>query len=182
MTNFKGKKFGFRIFRISKNTWWIHYRTNILQGFRRGELTIFSGRTGQGKTTFLSEYSLDLCMQNVTTLWGSFEVKNSRLAKMQLKQFSGVNLEENLDSFDKWADLFQKMPMFYMTFFGANEVSCSTYWIFTYLRKLILQTLWIGKLFLPIKDSKSLLNWIMIHIKEIYNRCKWVTSVMTKEI
>ena len=61
-------------------------------------------------------------MQNVTTLWGSFEVKNSRLAKMQLKQFSGVNLEENLDSFDKWADLFQKMPMFYMTFFGANEV------------------------------------------------------------
>ena len=97
-------------------------------------------------------------MQNVTTLWGSFEVKNSRLAKMQLKQFSGVNLEENLDSFDKWADLFQKMPMFYMTFFGANEVSCSTYWIFTYLRKLILQTLWIGKLFLPIKDSKSLLN------------------------
>jgi len=96
--------------------------TNILQGFRRGELTIFSGRTGQGKTTFLSEYSLDLCMQNVTTLWGSFEVKNSRLAKMQLKQFSGVNLEEHLDSFDKWADLFQKMPMFYMTFFGANEV------------------------------------------------------------
>jgi twinkle protein len=98
-------------------------------------LTIFSGRTGQGKTTFLSEYSLDLCMQNVTTLWGSFEVKNSRLAKMQLKQFSGVNLEENLDSFDKWADLFQKMPMFYMTFFGANEVSSSTYLVFTYLRK-----------------------------------------------
>ena len=104
-----------------------------MQGFRRGELTIFSGRTGQGKTTFLSEYSLDLCMQNVTTLWGSFEVKNSRLAKMQLKQFSGVNLEEHLDSFDKWADLFQKMPMFYMTFFGANEVSSSTYWVFTYL-------------------------------------------------
>ena len=70
-------------------------------------------------------------MQNVTTLWGSFEVKNSRLAKMQLKQFSGVNLEENLDSFDKWADLFQKMPMFYMTFFGANEVSSSTFWVFT---------------------------------------------------
>ena len=51
---------------------------------------------------------------------------------MQLKQFSGVNLEENLDSFDKWADLFQKMPMFYMTFFGANEVSSSTYWVFTF--------------------------------------------------
>ena len=36
---------------------------NILGGFRRGELTVFSGRTGSGKTTFLSEYSLDLCNQ-----------------------------------------------------------------------------------------------------------------------
>ena len=92
-------------------------------GFRRGELTIFSGRTGQGKTTFLSEYSVDLCMQNVTTLWGSFEVKNTRLAKMHLQQFSGVNLEENINEFDKWADLFTKLPMFYLMFHGANEVS-----------------------------------------------------------
>jgi len=35
----------------------------LVRGFRRGELTIFSGRTGSGKTTFMSEYSLDLCMQ-----------------------------------------------------------------------------------------------------------------------
>ena len=41
---------------------------------RRGELTVFTGRTGSGKTTFLSEYSLDLCMQGVNTLWCSFEV------------------------------------------------------------------------------------------------------------
>ena len=45
-----------------------------LKGFRRGELTVFTGRTGSGKTTFISEYSLDLCAQNVNTLWGSFEV------------------------------------------------------------------------------------------------------------
>ena len=51
----------------------------LMQGFRRGELTIFSGRTGQGKTTFLSEYSLDLCEQGVSTLWGNFELKNRRL-------------------------------------------------------------------------------------------------------
>jgi twinkle protein len=35
----------------------------LVRGFRRGELTIFSGRTGSGKTTFMSEYSLDLCVQ-----------------------------------------------------------------------------------------------------------------------
>ncbi len=58
------------------------------------------GRTGSGKTTFLSEYSLDLCAQGVNTLWCSFEVKNSRLLKMMLKQFSLVNLDEHLDEFE----------------------------------------------------------------------------------
>jgi len=94
----------------------------ILRGFRRGELTVFSGRTGSGKTTFMSEYSLDLCQQNVNTLWGSFEVRNVRLAKMQLKQFSGVNLENNLEAFDSWADKFSKLPMYYLTFHGAQEI------------------------------------------------------------
>ena len=108
-----------------KGTQWKRFdRLNdLLRGFRRGELTIFSGRTGQGKTTFMSEYSVDLCSQNIKTLWGSFEVKNTRLAKMQMKQFSGINLEENLDLFDKWANKFQKLPFYYLTFHGAQEVS-----------------------------------------------------------
>jgi len=38
---------------------------NLLKGHRRGELTVFSGPTGSGKTTFISDYSLDLCMQGV---------------------------------------------------------------------------------------------------------------------
>ena len=83
---------------------------------------MFTGRTGSGKTTFISEYSLDLCMQGVNTLWGSFEVRNVRLAKMQLKQFSGINIEENLGQFDKWADKFTKLPMYYLTFHGAEQV------------------------------------------------------------
>ena len=94
----------------------------LVRGFRRGELTVFSGRTGSGKTTFISEYSVDLCMQGINTLWGSFEVRNTRLAKMQLKQFSGINLEENLGQFDKWADKFTKLPMYYLTFHGAQEI------------------------------------------------------------
>ena len=38
----------------------------LLQGHRRGELTVFTGPTGSGKTTFMSEYSLDLCSQGVS--------------------------------------------------------------------------------------------------------------------
>ena len=45
----------------------------LIRGFRRGELTIFSGRTGSGKTTFMSEYSLDLCMQvTLNAIFGAF--------------------------------------------------------------------------------------------------------------
>ena len=42
---------------------------------------------------------------------------------MQLKQFSGINLEDNIDLFDSYADKFQKLPMFYLTFHGAQELS-----------------------------------------------------------
>lgn len=39
--------------------------SQILKGHRRGELTVFTGGTGTGKTTLLSELSLDLCIQGV---------------------------------------------------------------------------------------------------------------------
>ena len=93
----------------------------LLRGFRRGELTVLTGRTGSGKTTFLSEYSLDLCMEGVNTLWGSFEVKNVRLIKMLLKQFGLVNLDEEVEAFEAVAEKFKKLPMFFATFHGASE-------------------------------------------------------------
>ena len=95
---------------------------SILKGFRRGEMTVITGRTGSGKTTFMSEYSLDLCMQGVSTLWGSFEVKNVRLVKMMLKQFGLVNLDENYEEFDKVAEKFLKLPLFFTTFHGTQEL------------------------------------------------------------
>ncbi|XP_040577676.1 twinkle mtDNA helicase [Lepeophtheirus salmonis] len=117
-------KLEFMNFEKCQGTKWKRFPAlnETLKGFRRGELTVFSGRTGSGKTTFISEFSLDLCMRGINTLWGSFEVKNVRLAKMQLKQYSLVNFEENIDEFDKWADDFQKLPMYYLTFHGSNDI------------------------------------------------------------
>jgi hypothetical protein len=97
--------------------------TDLLKGHRRGELTVFTGPTGAGKTTFLSEYSLDLCGQDVRTLWGSFEIRNVRLAKMMLQQFSGLLLEnETRETFDIVADKFEKLPMYYLAFHGQQNV------------------------------------------------------------
>nr|CAB3262259.1 uncharacterized protein LOC100179141 [Phallusia mammillata] len=66
--------------------------TKKLKGHRRGELTVITGTTGCGKTTLVSEMSLDLAIQGVTTLWGSFEINNTRLMKCMLQQFSKVQL------------------------------------------------------------------------------------------
>ncbi|XP_077517974.1 mitochondrial DNA helicase isoform X1 [Amblyomma americanum] len=94
----------------------------LLKGFRTGELTVFTGPTGSGKTTFMCEYSLDLCMQGVNTLWGSFEIQNEKLAKIMLTQFSKISLENNMEEFDSWADKFELLPLYFMTFHGEETM------------------------------------------------------------
>ncbi|CAJ1080110.1 twinkle protein%2C mitochondrial [Xyrichtys novacula] len=96
--------------------------TRILKGHRKGELTVFTGPTGSGKTTFISEIALDLCMQGVNTLWGSFEINNVRLAKIMLTQFAMQRLEENLEQYDFWADKFEELPLYFMTFHGQQNI------------------------------------------------------------
>lgn len=94
-----------------------------LMGHRRGELTVLTGPTGCGKTTFISEYSLDLALQGVNTLWGSFEIRNERLARIMLQQMVEIPLDKNLDKFEMWADKFQMLPIYFMTFHGAQPIN-----------------------------------------------------------
>ncbi|XP_030060638.1 twinkle mtDNA helicase [Microcaecilia unicolor] len=94
----------------------------LLKGHRKGELTIFTGPTGSGKTTFISEYALDLCTQGINTLWGSFEINNVRLAKVMLTQFAMQRLEEQLGEYEVWADKFEDLPLYFMTFHGQQNI------------------------------------------------------------
>lgn len=94
----------------------------ILKGHRRGELTVLTGPTGSGKTTFISEYSLDLAIQGVNTLWGSFEIKNTRLAKRMLQQFARKPFDDKLEDYDFWSDKFEQLPIYFMTFHGQHPL------------------------------------------------------------
>ncbi|EDV29509.1 uncharacterized protein TRIADDRAFT_18685, partial [Trichoplax adhaerens] len=98
--------------------------TKILKGHRRGEMTIFTGPTGSGKTTFISEISIDLCNQGVNTLFGSFEIRNVRIMKTMMRQFSGINFEEKnkLGKFEKYATQFEKLPLYFMHFYGSQDI------------------------------------------------------------
>ncbi|SCM05454.1 plastid replication-repair enzyme, putative [Plasmodium chabaudi chabaudi] len=94
----------------------------FLYGLRMGELSIWTGSTGVGKTTLLSQLSLDYCIQGVSTLWGSFEINNIKLAKVMLNQFCGKNLEKNIDLFDLYADKFELLPLKFLKFHGSTNI------------------------------------------------------------
>ncbi len=111
----------------------IHLRTlprfsRILNGLRPGELTVFTGPTGCGKTTVLSQISLDYCLQGLTVLWGSFEIRNSRLAQVMLQQIAMRPLidEENVLDMKAYNDASSRLndiEMHYMNLFGSHGLS-----------------------------------------------------------
>lgn len=100
----------------------------LLNGFRPGELTVFTGPTGSGKTTVLSQLSLDLCMQGVQTLWGSFEIRNSRLGLVMAQQMAGSSLlDENSkyipSELAKASEKLARLPLYFLDFFGSTDMS-----------------------------------------------------------
>lgn len=98
----------------------------IIKGFRRGELTILTGPTGGGKTTLLSQMSVDFAKAGVPTLWGSFEIKNARLVEKQLQQYykgSGSLRSLSPDKLESLADDFESLPLHYMNFHSSTELA-----------------------------------------------------------
>ncbi|VDL96416.1 unnamed protein product [Schistocephalus solidus] len=103
-------------------------------------MSVLSGKTGIGKTTFACEYSLDLAEQGVKTLWGSFEISLPRLCRTLLHQYAGYvrlrielmpDFREPLGYLEPsrvaaWAASFrQEIPMLFLNMHGRpseNEV------------------------------------------------------------
>ena len=99
-------------------------------------MTVLTGATGSGKTTFLGQASLDLAEQNVNVLWGSFEIKNTRLMQKLLQQYMKdvlpMGLEEKevsredkkklYDELTMLADKFDALPLYFMKFHGGSEI------------------------------------------------------------
>ena len=112
MKQFEGVK-------ASQNLGWFN---KYVKGFRRGEFSIFTGHTGSGKTTFLTQYALEFVGKGIPTLFCSFEMKNEVIMTSMLKQFAGEALEESPEKFDYWAEKFQNQPMFFQRFFGSTNI------------------------------------------------------------
>lgn len=104
-----------------KSTYFPWFNRTI-KGFRKGEFSIFTGPTGSGKTTFLSQLSLDFAISGVPTLWCSFEIKNEVLLSTMVNQYAGIDLAKDPNRFDFVADRFENIPMYFQTYFGSTHV------------------------------------------------------------
>lgn len=60
-----------------------------LQGWRKGEITIWSGRNGSGKSTVLNQVCLNLASQKLKTCIASLELKPARYLKWMTCQATG---------------------------------------------------------------------------------------------
>jgi twinkle protein len=78
-----------------------------------------------GKTTMLSQLSIDFAKVGAKTLWGSFEIKNHRLARKMLQQYhsgGGPFLELPREQREKVADDFETLPLLFMNFHSGTEL------------------------------------------------------------
>lgn len=71
--------------------------------------------------------SLDLAEQGENVLWGSFEIKNTRLLHKLMKQFSRDSLPVSTDknareNFEALADRFENLSLYFMKFHGGSDV------------------------------------------------------------
>ncbi|KAJ1731343.1 hypothetical protein LPJ61_002580 [Coemansia biformis] len=93
----------------------------VYKGLRPGELTILSGATGSGKTTVISQLSLDFCKSGVSTLWGSFEIPNVRLATRMMGQFAKRDISKAPAEVDYWSRKFEQLPIYFLKFHGSTK-------------------------------------------------------------
>jgi twinkle protein len=100
--------------------------THLIKGLQRGELTVLTGATGSGKTTLLGQLSLDLAEQDVNVLWGSFEIKNTRLIHELLQQFAREPLPAGdpavAHKLELIADSFERLPLHFLKFHDGSDV------------------------------------------------------------
>jgi twinkle protein len=81
-------------------------KTRSKVAFRRGEVSVWAGINGHGKSMFLSQVALDLCYQAERVMAASFEMKPVKQMQRMSRQAYGGRLptREFLCDFHLWSD------------------------------------------------------------------------------
>lgn len=55
-------------------------------------------------------------------MWGSFEIRTERLICTMMNQMAKLPLAVHLDKFNVWADQFEQLPLYFLTFHGQQPL------------------------------------------------------------
>ncbi|KFD56527.1 hypothetical protein M513_02631, partial [Trichuris suis] len=94
---------------------------SYLGGLRPGELTVFSGPTGSGKTTFISLYSLDLCEQ--LDKQALYSIEREMLWRQLLLSLTSRKVDETVtrEELESMYDRLALLPLHFTRFNGSFE-------------------------------------------------------------
>jgi twinkle protein len=81
-------------------------KTRSKVAFRRGEVSVWAGINGHGKSMFLSQVELDLCFQNERVMVASFEMKPvKQMQRMSRQAYADREpTRQFLCDFHRWTD------------------------------------------------------------------------------
>jgi len=99
---------------------YFNFFNKSLSGLRMGEFSLVTGATGSGKTTFLSQLSLDFLSQGMPTLWGSFEIKNEIFAETMVRQYNQGVSHSEAQALEAIESL-EQLPLHLLDFYGSTE-------------------------------------------------------------
>jgi len=100
-------------------------KTQSSFNFRPGEVTLYAGSNGGGKSLITGQIALGLIKQNQKICIASFEMKPKRTLYRMLRQFSGENIERpmytnKIDFFRRLTDRFDDFTKNHMWFYDQQ--------------------------------------------------------------
>lgn len=94
---------------------------DLVGGWRPGEVTVVTGDTGSGKTTFTAQAALFFALHHGSVLYCPFEMGAKKQTRKWVSQVAGANLNKlKPEQIDRALDLLCSLPLFV---FWRSEVS-----------------------------------------------------------
>lgn len=131
----------------TRSTGWKHIDEKLYGGFNRGELNIFAGQSGSGKSLFLQNLGLNWAMMGLNVVYLSLEL-SEELCSMRIDSMTtGYGQREIMKNID---DVATKVGMFRLSCKGENGLGslqikqlptgCTSTDIRTYVKEYEIQT------------------------------------------
>ena len=94
-----------------------------LTTLRKGELSILTGHTKSGKSSFLANVAYNLIYKKYPVLWGSFEMTIEAMKKKFFSLMTGINyIYHRKEDLDFAQNEFERLPLFFINHYGAITI------------------------------------------------------------